>query len=121
MDTKVHLAVIPTLERARAGNTVARLGDPRFDPDLFYVAGEDLLAVAVPRQFWIGSDKQKDKDTYENEFPRHKVDLALYYLHHYPVTVAQFKAYVRRKTTCARLPLFAPRRGRPPGGWFYLV
>ncbi len=93
---KVDLAVIPALERARAGSTLARLGDPRFDPDLFYLPGEDLLGfVAVPPgKFWMGSDKQKDKDAYENEIPQHEVDLPLYYLHRYPVTVAQFKAYV---------------------------
>jgi formylglycine-generating enzyme required for sulfatase activity len=90
------------LERARAGDTLARLGDPHFDPQHWFLpAGDPLLGfVEVPAgQFWMGSDKKLDKETFDDEFPRHSLALPAYYIARYPVTVAQFRRFVEETHT----------------------
>jgi len=84
------------IERAEAGNTLARLGDPRFRTDAFYLPDEPLLGfIHIPAsRFTIGSDPKEDKDALDREQPQHEVDLGEYYIARYPVTVAQFKAFV---------------------------
>jgi len=42
----------------------------------------------------MGSNKKKDPQAYDDEQPQHEVDLGEYYIARYPVTVAQFKAFV---------------------------
>ena len=67
----------PALERAAAGKTLAVLGDPRFDPDLWWLPKEpDLGFVEVPAgSFPMGSDPEDvpKSETWENESPRHSV------------------------------------------------
>lgn len=58
----VHIlegAQLPALERVNAGNALAVLGDPRFDPDNLYLpADADLGFVEIPAgAFMVGSDK----------------------------------------------------------------
>jgi len=88
-----HLAPV---ERAEAGNTLARLGDPRFRADAWYLPDEPLLGfVEVPEgSFVMGSEKSKDEMAYDNEQPQHELTLSTYYVARYPVTVAQFRAFV---------------------------
>ena len=87
---------LPAQERAEGGNTLARLGDPRFRPDAFYLPDEPLLGfIHIPAgRFIMGSDKKIDPQAYDSEAPQHEVDLGEYYIARYPVTVAQFKAFV---------------------------
>mgnify|MGYP001158007861 CR=1 FL=1 len=87
---------LPAQERFEAGNTLARLGDPRFCSDTLYLPDEPLLGfIHIPAgQFYMGSDKKKDSLAYDIELPQHKVELGEYYIARYPVTVAQFKAFV---------------------------
>lgn len=89
-----HLSPV---ERARAGDTLAALGDPRFDEDLWCLPKEDLLGfVKIPAgSFLMGSDKRKDPGAYDGEFELHQVLLPQYYIARYPVTVAQFRAFVK--------------------------
>ncbi|HHS96674.1 MAG TPA: NACHT domain-containing protein, partial [Chloroflexi bacterium] len=86
----------PGVLRARAGNTLARLGDPRFNPDLWHLPDEPLLGfVEVPEgPFLMGSDPERDSMAYKDETPQHRVVLPTYYIARYPVTVAQFRAFV---------------------------
>ena len=42
----------------------------------------------------MGSDKKKDSQVDDDETPQHEVELGEFYLARYPVTVAQFKAFV---------------------------
>jgi formylglycine-generating enzyme required for sulfatase activity len=82
----VHLMridIFPVLERAAAGRALATLGDPRFDPAHWYLPKEPLLGfVEVPEgSFQMGDD-------------RRKVVLPTFYMARYPVTVAQFRAFV---------------------------
>ncbi len=51
--------------------------------------------VRVPAgEFLMGSDKRKDPDAWNEERPQHKVTLGEYWIGKYPVTNAQFAAFV---------------------------
>ncbi len=82
---------LPAIERARAGDTLASLGDSRFDPERWYLPAEPNLGfIRIPAgKFIMGSDE------YDRERPLHELDLPDdYWLAKYPVTVAQFRAFV---------------------------
>jgi len=68
--------------------------------------GFRLELVRVPAgEFLMGSDRAKDKAAYDEELPQHRVYLDEYFIGKYPVTVAQFAAFVRAtnyKTTAER-------------------
>ena len=83
-------------ERADAGLALAQLGDPRFQSDRWCLPDGPLLGfVPIPAgAFLMGSDKAKDPQAFKNEEPQHPVSLRAYYIGRYPVTVAQFKAFV---------------------------
>jgi formylglycine-generating enzyme required for sulfatase activity len=88
----------PAVLRARAGDTLARLGDSRFyGPDRFCLPVEPLLGfVEIPEgKFLMGSDKLRDQAAFEHEFPQHEVLLPTYYMARYPVTVDQFRVFVQ--------------------------
>ncbi len=87
--------VLPASERALAGKTLARLGDPRFDLERGFLPREPLLGfIEVPAgTFVIGSDPS-DSQTLENESPQHQVELPRYFISRYPVTVAQYRVFV---------------------------
>ena len=94
------------LERAEAGNTLSRLGDPRFDPDLYYLPKEENRGFIPIAQgsFYMGTreeDIEKLKKRFniswniEDETPRHKVWLETYSIARYPVTKAQFRVFAQ--------------------------
>ena len=88
--------MLPAVERVAAGNSLARLGDPRFRADSWYLPAEDLLGfVKIPAgSFVMGSDDKKDSLASRDEMPQHEVSLPAYYIGRYPVTVAQYRAFV---------------------------
>jgi formylglycine-generating enzyme required for sulfatase activity len=86
----VHLLgsdLFPARERALAGKTLAKLGDPRFDPERWLLPREPLLGfVEVPAgPFLMGEGKQQ-----------HEVTLPAFFIGRFPVTVAQFRAFVEQ-------------------------
>jgi formylglycine-generating enzyme required for sulfatase activity len=82
--------VLEPKERAEAGETLARLGDPRFRVDAWHLPNEPLLGfVEIPEgPFVMGSG------AHEQEKPQHELTLPTCYIARYPVTVAQFRAFV---------------------------
>jgi formylglycine-generating enzyme required for sulfatase activity len=87
---------LPALERVGAGRDLAKLGDPRFDPELWYLPRKPASGfMEVPAgPFLMGSDKRRDREAQDDELPQHEVDLPTFYLGRYPVTVAQYGAFV---------------------------
>ena len=88
--------LLPATERAIAGNSLSRLGDPRFDPEMFFLPNDEELGFVRIRagEFVMGSDKKRDKYAGENE-TLHTVELSEYYIARYPVTVAQFRVFMK--------------------------
>jgi len=96
----------PPVARVQAGDALARLGDPRFRADAWYLPDEPLLGfVEVPEGPFLMGTQEKDipalskrfggeRDWYEGEVPQHLVTLPTYYVARYPVTVAQFRVFV---------------------------
>ncbi len=99
--------------RARAGDVLSRLGDPRFDPARFYLpvdAVDDLLGfkeIEEDKDFKIGirsgeaaSQRIYQATGYEPRECEINDDLTptrRFYIARHPVTVAQFKAFVDAK------------------------
>ena len=83
--------------RARAGDALGRLGDPRFDVEHWYLPAKPLFGfIEIPAgAFKMGSDKRRDGQAYDDELPQHEVNLPAYYVACWPVIVAQFAAFVR--------------------------
>lgn len=94
----VHLLAdsrFPAAERARAGRTLARLGDSRFDPDRWFLPGDPLLGfVEVAAGPFLMGSLEEDIDAVDSEHPRHEVHLPAFYMARYPVTVQQFSAFL---------------------------
>jgi formylglycine-generating enzyme required for sulfatase activity len=92
----IRETALPATERALAGSTLARLGDPRFDAEAWYLPKEPLLGfVQIPAgPFLMGSSKQQDRRALDEETPQHQVTLPGYYVARFPVTVEQFRSFV---------------------------
>jgi len=73
---------------------VERPGDPLCQQ----VPWEEVLGQPMvwipPGPFLMGSDKGKDPQAFDDELPQHRVTLPGYWIERYPVTVAQFRAFV---------------------------
>ena len=84
------------VERANAGEVLGRLGDPRFDEDMWGLPREGALGFVevAGGAFWMGSDRARDAKAEDDELPQHEVELPGYWMGKYPVTVAQFRAFV---------------------------
>jgi formylglycine-generating enzyme required for sulfatase activity len=80
-------------DRAACGDVLARLGDPRFRPDAWFLPDDEMLGFIRIRDgsFLMGTD---DKEAHLDEQPQHTVTLPAYYIARWPVTVAQFRAFV---------------------------
>lgn len=82
---------VKPLVRARAGDALARLGDPRKE----VMTLDTMEFCFVPRgPFWMGSEGPESR-VIGKEKPAHQVTVADYWMAHYPVTVAQFRAFVQ--------------------------
>jgi len=95
----------PARQRAQAGDLLAALGDPRFDAGHFYLPADDLLGfVEIPADpgFRIGtrqSDVERVARIIGGEVPDDEINdvptpTPAFYIARYPVTVAQFRAFV---------------------------
>jgi formylglycine-generating enzyme required for sulfatase activity len=85
----------PALIRCRVGSTLGRLGDPRFhDETLFCLPKDPMLGfIEIPAgEFVMGSTKD-DQESFSDERPQHRLELARFFAARYPTTVAQFAAF----------------------------
>ena len=83
---------LPPTERAEAGRTLARLGDPR--PEVLTVDAMQFCYVPAG-SFWMGAPPNA-KEARDDQKPLHKVDLPYdYWISRYPVTNAQFEEFVQ--------------------------
>jgi NACHT domain len=91
--------------RAGAGDTLAALGDPRFDPQRFHLPADDMLGfvrIAADPEFRIGTrkaDRQRVAEIIGAKVPDDEInDLPTptpeFYIGRFPVSVAQFRAFV---------------------------
>ena len=85
--------------RAMAGRVLAACGDPRFDAKHWRLPAEPLFGFVeiAAGPFAMGSDQRRDQEAVDRELPQHEVNLSGYYLARWPVTVAQFAAFVGAK------------------------
>jgi formylglycine-generating enzyme required for sulfatase activity/nucleoside phosphorylase len=83
-------------ERAKAGDALAQLGDPRFRSDAWFLPDEDLLGfIEVPGgPFIMGADGDTNGGFISREGPQHSVSLPTFYMSRYPVTVAQYQVFL---------------------------
>ncbi len=99
----------PANQRAQAGDVLAALGDPRFDAERFYLPGDEMLGfekVHADQEFVIGTRKADVKlvgkatgrDAHGDEINDETTPAPEFYISRYPVTVAQFAAFVAAKT-----------------------
>ena len=87
-------AVKPAL-RAAAGDALAQLGDPRPGVGLRADGLPDIAWCEAPAgPFLMGSDPAKDRNATNDEQPQHEVTLPAYAISRYPVTNAQYEAFV---------------------------
>jgi formylglycine-generating enzyme required for sulfatase activity len=95
----------PAQQRAYAGDVLAALGDPRFDAERFHLPADDMLGfVRIPAdpEFKIGTRKADAKrvseiigaDVPDKEINDVPTPTAEFYITRYPVTVAQYRAFV---------------------------
>lgn len=91
--------------RARAGEVLSRLGDPRFDPGCLHLPACEFLGfvhVAADPNFRIGTPRHAAERVasvtgaraYESEFNETVTPSPEFWIAKYPVTVAQFRRYV---------------------------
>jgi formylglycine-generating enzyme required for sulfatase activity len=84
------------VERAVTSDALARLGDPRPGVGLRPDGLPDIVWCEVPAgPFLMGSDKARDPQASDEELPKHEVTLPAYSIGKYPVTNAQYAAFVQ--------------------------
>ena len=96
LTTLLERGALTARERAEGGNVLARLGDPRFDPQTLSLPREQLLGFiqVAPGPFWMGS--RKGQEEWKAELGHTEpVDIPYpYFVARYPVTVAQHAQFV---------------------------
>jgi formylglycine-generating enzyme required for sulfatase activity len=87
---------LPSVDRAKAGDALAVIGDPRFRANAWYLPDEPLLGfIEIPdRSFLMGSDKARESLALDEEMPQHEITLPRDFISRCLVTVAQFRAFV---------------------------
>jgi formylglycine-generating enzyme required for sulfatase activity len=80
--------------RARAGNALARLGDPRFE---VMTVDQMQLCLVPAGPFWMGAGDEDEKAG-SDEKPGHELSITYdYWIGRFPVTVAQLRLYAEEQ------------------------
>lgn len=86
---------LPPTERVEAGRVLALLGDPRPGVGLLSDGLPDIVWCQVPAgPFLMGSDPRQDSQAHDDEQPMHQVEVPAFLISRYPITNAQFHAFV---------------------------
>ncbi|NLF78994.1 MAG: SUMF1/EgtB/PvdO family nonheme iron enzyme [Chloroflexi bacterium] len=81
--------------RAAVGRAGGLAGDPRPGVGLHLDGVPDIDWVEIPAgEFLMGSDKDKDPQAYDDEIPQQTVYLEAFNISRYPITYAQYAAFV---------------------------
>lgn len=97
---------LPARERAEAGDTLGKLGDPRFDakllglPSLFRGQAEEYLGfVHIPAGPFVMGNRKVEEDDWDNECGNPDTLLIPYdyWVARYPVTVGQYTHFVQEQ------------------------
>jgi len=81
--------------RLQAGYLLGKIGDPRFEKQ--EIGGVQVILppmLPVPAGEYLIGSKQGEKDTYEDEYPQHKVTVDAFALGKWPVTNAEFACFM---------------------------
>jgi len=75
---------------------LSRRPDLRFREDAWWLPRDELLGFIKISGggFLMGTNPDTDAKTWPDEYPRHEVELAAFYIARWPVTIAQFRAFV---------------------------
>ena len=108
-------ATLPAVERAEAGNALARLGDPRLGVGLRDDGLPDTVWCEVPAGPFLMGSTDRDEMAYDDEKPQHRYGIeAPYGISRYPITNAQYATFVQGGG-------YAERRFWTDTGWAWLV
>jgi len=85
---------LPPVERAQAGNALGTIGDPCFHgKDVWYLPNDEKLGfIEIPAGVFTMGSAPNEGSSFER--PQHEVSLRRHFIARYPVTVAQFRAFV---------------------------
>ena len=87
---------VPVAQRNAAGDALNQVGDPRPGVGLRADGLPDIVWCEVPAgEFIMGNTKATDEMAYDDEAPQSKVALDTFAISKYPITNAQFDAFVR--------------------------
>jgi formylglycine-generating enzyme required for sulfatase activity len=83
-------------QRLAAGNALNILGDPRPGVGVTAEGLPDIVWCPVPEsEFTMGNTKQTDEMAFDNEVPQHELYLDAFSIARYPITNAQYEAFIR--------------------------
>jgi formylglycine-generating enzyme required for sulfatase activity len=86
----------PAQARVHAGRALARAGDPRRGVGVREDGVPDIAWVMIPAGPFLMGSTDADEKAYDDEKPQHTCEIAVGYgIGRYPVTVAQYAAFVR--------------------------
>lgn len=97
--TLVKLATgrrVPLAQRSAAGDALNHLSDPRPGVGLTSAGLPDIVWCDVPAgEFLMGNTKETDDMAYGDESPQHRLHLPAFAISQYPITNAQYAAFVQ--------------------------
>ncbi len=91
----VEVGALPPPDRAEAGRVLGLLGDKRRGIDLTQDGVPEIDWVEVPAGAFRMGSSEDDKEAFEWEKPQHPVDLETFSIARYPITNAQYAAFVK--------------------------
>ena len=92
----VSLGRLSPVERAAAGRTLGRLGDPRMGVGLREDGLPEIVWCSVEAgEFLMGNTKKTDEMAYDWEMPQQRLALQGFSISKYPITNAQYDAFVQ--------------------------